>query len=675
MAYSVNFTDSTNKTAIVIDDNSRNTVDTSLTFVGRNEASYGQVIAENFLHLLENFAKSTSPNNPIEGQLWYDSGTNRLKINDSTAGAANWRPAGGVHVEATEPTNPITGDVWVDTTNDQLYLYTGAQFQLVGPNFSGGLKAGAQAEEVVDTTNTTHTVIKNYVDDKVVTIISKDQFIPRQKIEGFTELFPGINISTTDFDGDGIVLNKLHAKATQAEALYVTQPAIEVVNANNFVRSDISDTMNGQLFVRNDGGVTIGSNQSGSLEYAGTQNAIVLKNNDLDGNIDFIVNPDADNQTALVMRILGKEKFVGINTYSPTVELDVHGSGHFTEQLQLASTTDSTSTTTGALKVSGGVGIAKGLNVGGNAKFEGHIQVGETGSGTVAIQPTDDGTQPFNAQLDIGTTNNKFRTVYAETFDGRLNGLVVGDVYGNVNGTSTKLTASTTFKISGHVADATGFSFDGQTGGTNKTFNVTLTQDAIDDQTASTTNQNTDTVLVSRSGLGLRKITRSDFFAGTALIPIGGIIPFAGPISAFSDIPSGYLLCDGSEIAQGIYPELFTRIGYTYGTGVNPSTFKLPDLRGRFPLGLDNMDNGLTVNDVSGVAVDAGGGIANRVTSSSARSLGGTGGFEIIETDNVAFGSGTQFASTTGAGPYENLNVMNPYIAMHYLIRAGEPTA
>ena len=125
MAYSVNFTDAVNKTPIVIDDNSRNTVDSSLTFIGRNEASYGQAIAENFLHLLENFANNTPPNNPIEGQLWFDSGTNRLKINDSTAGAANWRPAGGVHVEAVEPTNPLTGDVWVDTTNNQLFLYTG----------------------------------------------------------------------------------------------------------------------------------------------------------------------------------------------------------------------------------------------------------------------------------------------------------------------------------------------------------------------------------------------------------------------------------------------------------------------------------------------------------------------------------------------------------------------
>lgn len=673
MAYNVNFTDSINKNPIVVDDNSSNVVDSSLTFIGRNTASYGQAISENFLHVLENFANNTPPNNPIEGQLWFDSGTNRLKINDSTAGASNWRPAGGVHVEATEPTNPLSGDVWVDTTNNQLYLYTGSQFQLVGPNFAGGLKAGAQAEEVVDTENVTHTVIKNYVADKVVTIISKDQFIPRQKIEGFVEIYPGINISTTDFNNNGIVLNKLHATATKADALNVTQPAVETVNANNFLRSDITDTMNGQLFIRNDGGLTIGSNQIFNLEIA--SNNIVMKNNSLDGNIDFKVFPEADRDVITVMRVDGRNKRIGINQVSPAVALDVTGSGHFTDQLQLAATQDATSTTTGALKVSGGTGIAKNLYVGGNANFQGHIQVGEIGSGTVAIQPTANSGNTFDGQLDIGQATNKFRNIYSETFTGRLVGTMVGDVFGNVNGTADRLVASTVFKVGGHVADATGFSFDGQTGGAEKTFNVTLTQDAISGQTEATDNENADELLIVRAGQGLRRTKRQNFFAGASLVPVGAVMPYAGPIASITDLPTGYLLCDGSEVPQGLYPDLYAVIGTTFGAGINPSTFKLPDLRGRFPLGLDNMDNGTTVNDVSGVPVDAGGGVANRVTNTSARSLGGSAGTETVETDNVAFGSGTQFQGGTGSGPFENLNVMNPYLALHYIIRSGEPAA
>ena len=675
MAYTVNFTNSGEKVPITIDDNSRNTVDTSLTLIGRNEPSYGQAIAENFVHLLENFSNATPPANPIEGQLWYDSGTNRLKINDSTAGAANWRPAGGVHVDSIEPQNAIEGDIWVDITNNQLYLYTGAQFQLVGPNFSGGLKAGAEAENVVDVTGTNHTVIKNYVDDKVVSIISKDQFIPRQVIEGFSEILPGINISNTDFDGNGIVLNKLHATATKSDALNVTQPSIETVNANNFLRSDINDTTNGEFTIRNDGGLTFGANLIGSLEVAGTNNEVVLKNNISDGNIALKVFPSVDGETKTVFFVDGSNKRVGVNQTAPAVALDVTGSGHFTDQLQLASTQDATSTTTGALKVSGGVGIDKNLYVGGNANFEGHLVLGEIGGGAgIAILPTTNNNLTIGGDPGDGNGLRRFSNVYSEVFTGRLVGTVVGDVNGNVNGTADRLTASTNFKISGHVADSTGFSFDGQTGGTNKTFNVTLTQDAIDEQDDVSDNENSDQYLVSRVGQGLKRINRTDFFAGASLVPIGAVFPYAGPVTSQADLPKGYLLCDGSEQSIGLYPDLYDVIGDIFGAGVNPSTFKLPDLRGRFPLGLDVMDNGNQVNNSLAVPVDAGGGQAGRVTNSAAQSLGGTGGEEIIETDNVSVGSGTQFTGGSGNGPYENLNVMNPYLTLNYIIRSGEPT-
>ena len=669
MAYTVNFSDYVQKAPITVDDNSRNTSDTLLTLIGRNEPSYGQALAENFVHILENFANATPPNNPIEGQLWFDSGTNRLKINDSTAGASNWRPAGGVHVEAIEPTNPIKGDVWVDTTNTQLYIHTGSQFQLVGPNFSGGLKSGAQAENITDTAGNTHTIIKNFVDDKVVTIISKDQFIPRQVIEGFTELYPGINISNTDFDGNGIVLNKLHATATKADALNVTQPAIEVVNANNFLRSDITDTMNGQLYVRNNGGITVGSNQIFNLEIA--SNNAVIKNNSLDGNIDFKVYPNADKVVQTVMRVSGSNKRVGINNLSPSVDLDVKGAGHFSDSLIVSATANADTTvtagTTGALRVVGGAGVGGNLYIGGNATFEGHLVLGEVGGGGgIAILPTTNRNLTIGGDPGDGNGIRSFQNVYSETFTGRLVGTVIGDVIGNVNGTADRLVASTTFKVGGHVSDTTGFSFDGQTGGTTKTFNVTLTQDAIEDQTATTeTRTDDDTVLISRANEGLKKITYGDFFAGAAVVPLGGILPYAGTTA-----PAGYLLCDGSEVPIASFNDLYGVIGTTYGTGINPATFKVPDLRGRFPLGKDNMDNNRTVQNTQNLPVDAGGGTAGRITDTQALSLGGSGGHETIALDSNTTGSGTQFTDTQGSGAYQTQNILNPYLTLNYIIRA-----
>ncbi|CAF3806490.1 unnamed protein product [Rotaria sordida] len=48
-----------------------------------------------------------------------------------------------------------------------------------------------------------------------------------------------------------------------------------------------------------------------------------------------------------------------------------------------------------------------------------------------------------------------------------------------------------------------------------------------------------------------------------------------------------WLLCDGSIVSRSEYSRLFSVIGTKYGEGDNSTTFKLPDLRGRVPLGVD----------------------------------------------------------------------------------------
>jgi microcystin-dependent protein len=62
--------------------------------------------------------------------------------------------------------------------------------------------------------------------------------------------------------------------------------------------------------------------------------------------------------------------------------------------------------------------------------------------------------------------------------------------------------------------------------------------------------------------------------------PTGTIVAFAGTAA-----PTGWLLCDGSEVSRESYAELFTAIGSLYGDGDGVNTFNLPDLRGRTPIG------------------------------------------------------------------------------------------
>lgn len=67
--------------------------------------------------------------------------------------------------------------------------------------------------------------------------------------------------------------------------------------------------------------------------------------------------------------------------------------------------------------------------------------------------------------------------------------------------------------------------------------------------------------------------------------PIGSIMPYAGTSS-----PDGWLLCAGQAVSRTAYPLLYTIIGTTYGVGDGSTTFNVPDMRGRTPVGLDNMN-------------------------------------------------------------------------------------
>ena len=65
--------------------------------------------------------------------------------------------------------------------------------------------------------------------------------------------------------------------------------------------------------------------------------------------------------------------------------------------------------------------------------------------------------------------------------------------------------------------------------------------------------------------------------------PIRTILSYGG-----SNIPSGYLLCDGNEVSKETYKDLYEIIGDTYGTSTDNTKFKLPDLRDKFIQGANN---------------------------------------------------------------------------------------
>ena len=78
-----------------------------------------------------------------------------------------------------------------------------------------------------------------------------------------------------------------------------------------------------------------------------------------------------------------------------------------------------------------------------------------------------------------------------------------------------------------------------------------------------------------------------------SVIPIGVIEMFAG-----STAPNGWLVCDGSTVSRKTYSDLFKVIGTTYGAGNSNTTFTLPDMRGRTPIGVGT-GSGLTARTLA----------------------------------------------------------------------------
>jgi hypothetical protein len=90
MAYTIVKSDGVPLTTIA--DGTINTTSTSLGLPGRNYAGYGQIVDTNQVHILENFAASAPPANPLRGQLWYNITNSTLYVcpTQGETNASNW---------------------------------------------------------------------------------------------------------------------------------------------------------------------------------------------------------------------------------------------------------------------------------------------------------------------------------------------------------------------------------------------------------------------------------------------------------------------------------------------------------------------------------------------------------------------------------------------------------
>jgi len=714
MTYQVTFTESDNpaKPPLVVQDQSLNS-QTSVSFVGQNYSGYGKIIADNFLHLLENFASPVAPSSPVEGQLWYNTAVSTLYVWDSTS----WNTAGSLKksTSAPEVANSLQGDLWVDTANSQLYLFSGSNWLLVGPQYSQGTLTGPIVESIIDTNNISHSVISNYASNAAtkvsyrISIVSKDTFTPKLSVPGFITINQGVNLSTVDATSTNS-LTRFWGTAQQADALLV---GTTTVPAANFLRSDTSSVSNYPISIRSSGGITVGSDLSFNIGTSGS--STVFYNRNSGSNISFQLNSGARSQTTLYLDSTGKVG-VGLDNTSPASTLDVAGLITVSTGLNVTGNTNSTSLTTGSIKTQGGLAVSLNSNFGGTVSTYGNILVnnligGNPSAGAVLLP----GTDSANGLYDIGSSSRRFRNIYAQSFIGTFNGSFTGSLAGSVNGSAAKLASPTQFSLTGDVSSNI-VSFDGQSSSSQAIFTTTVSNTIISNKTSVSDTTLSDEFLMHRPGVGLLKTTKQTLLNHVATMPVGCMMPFAGNI-----IPAGYLLCDGSELPVGAYSALFGIIGYTYKAAVllqGLNTFAIPDLRGRFPLGRDNMSNGLTVpyKDGSNTQISAGGGAANRVSDVTADIIGtGSGaqqvtltqanlpdhrhslksdsntqyyavGIQNAPSDPYSAGSSVSLAASAGAGQGQalsnsggiisnqtgaSINIMNPYETINYIIFTG----
>jgi hypothetical protein len=329
MAYDIRKTNGTSL-GTILDGTVDNKSKTSLVLIGRNYANYGQFMVDNLVSLVENFAYSIAPTNPLAGQLWWNTTDTRLRVYTGTA----FKPLASITSQAGAPSTTVSGDVWWDNSNEQLYVYNGATpydangWILVGPGYSKfNGKTGAIWEQITDTTSSVHNVVSLYLDGVRTAIISRDsEFTPQVAITGYTTVKQGLTGNTS--------VNNAQYFVTANNANF-----LDNIDSTQFLRSDENDSTSGSLSITNNGGLTIGAG-------VGT------------GNLQLLSNTLGDAHIVSTKLNTNLRLFANVGGVSTDALVITGETGETTvRELTISQSTIATSSTTGALKVVGGVGV------------------------------------------------------------------------------------------------------------------------------------------------------------------------------------------------------------------------------------------------------------------------------------------------------------------------------
>ena len=492
MAYVINRSDGTAFTTL-----QDSTIDTtsSLTLVGRNYIGYGEIQNENFLFLLENFANITAPAKPLNGQLWFDTNSNVLKIYDGV----KWVEVGAAVVSADPPQDPPLGSFWFKSSANTLHTWNGTTWSFIGPETAEGFGiTRARSTTLFADTGTEYPVILITVADIVIAIVSSSAFTinSSNSIPGFTNLDTGITLNTNFF-----INGRLNGNASTATAL----DNIRLINGVGFDGTrDITITANtsnkleaGTYLIGNDfdgGSTTVWSVDATSSNQIGK---VVVRNSSGGFSAGLITADLAGDVTGNVTATSGTSRFDVVeanrfvgqtltgNAFSATklrTARNINGVP-FDGQADITVTASARTLTDTALAANvvssqlESVGLLNKLDVNGLVTISSNLTLASSGSdSTLTASRTlrlvaDDGTDTsvldlispdvsvasgygvkgavlpnVDQALDLGKSARKFDNVHANTFN--------GDLVGNAD---TATLATTATNIAGGAAGSVAY--------------------------------------------------------------------------------------------------------------------------------------------------------------------------------------------------------------------------
>ena len=329
MSYRINRTDG--ELLIDLTDGIIDNTTTDITLIGKNYKGFGEYFNENFVKLLENFASTSQPANPMVGQIWFDKQDTRLKVYDGV----NFRAASGSIVSSTQPSNLTTGDIWIDNLNNKLYLFDGTDLVLVGPTYDAGQgKTGFETASQLDTTDVQRTILKLFLGGTLVGIYSPETFIipTDYSIPGLSEdpddtftpkrqkLYKGFNIADSSQE---TATTGFWWRGTATKAKKLIDDSGNERSAENFLPTDGNGATTGSIRIKNAAGLSVGvgDTEFGILKVSGTTTILETQQS----NADLAVRVRTGSSFLNAFYVDASEQKTGIFTTNPSATLDVNG--------------------------------------------------------------------------------------------------------------------------------------------------------------------------------------------------------------------------------------------------------------------------------------------------------------------------------------------------------------